>query len=79
MNLWVMEQRYVAKRRSGRRWAVVAGVLWLVVGVLFFGFAGGGPNFGLLPVVLAALVVSGVALFQLSEARDANPARYGYR
>jgi hypothetical protein len=79
MDALVLQQRYLAKRRSGRRWAGVAGAVWLVLLVLFFGFAGGGPNFGLIPLMLAAPVVTGVALFQLSEARDANPARYGYR
>lgn len=76
MELQALEMRHRAKRRSGRRWAAVAGVLWLILLVLFFGFAGGGPNFGLVPLMLAAPAVSLVAIIHLAEALDANPARY---
>jgi hypothetical protein len=72
----LMEQRRLAKRRSGRIWATIAGVLWLVIvlGVVFQQDPGANIGAGLL--AFAAIPATIVALAESSESRYSDPGRY---
>lgn len=67
-----MEQRRLAKRRSGRIWAGISGVLWL--GVVLA--QDPGVNFGAGLLAMAAIPASIVALAEFSESRYADLKRY---
>jgi hypothetical protein len=72
----VLEQRYLAKRRSGRRWAAIAVASSLVLlGLLISPLVGGGPNLGLIPLEILAIGAGLKAIIDLSDARDAKLAR----
>jgi hypothetical protein len=72
----LMEQRRLARRRSGRSWAAVAGVLWLGTVLAVVLAQDPGVNVGAGVVALAAISATVVALAELSESRYADPERY---
>ena len=71
-----MEQRRLAKRRSGYIWGTVAGALWLAIllGVVFQQDPGANIGAGLL--AFAAIPATVVALAEFSESRYSDPERY---
>jgi hypothetical protein len=71
-----MEQRRLAKRRSGRIWATIAGVLWLaiVLGVVFQQDPGANIGAGLLAFLAIPATVVPVAEFW--ESLYSDPERY---
>lgn len=71
-----MEQRRLAKRRSGRIWAGIAGVLWLGVVLAVVLAQDPGVNFGAGLLAMAAIPASVVALAEFSESRYADLNRY---
>jgi hypothetical protein len=65
------------KRRSALVWLSVAGVLWSALAVIFaLGMVGGGPNLGLVPVMVGALVSTVVGMDGLVQSRWFDPERH---
>ena len=71
-----MQQRHLAKRRSGRIWGAIAAALWLVIVVAVVFQQDPGVNFGAGMLALLAIPASIVTLAEISESRYADPERY---
>jgi len=71
-----MQERHLAKRRSGLIWGAIAAALWLVIIAAVVFQQDPGVNIGAGLLAILAIPASIVALAEISESRYADPERY---